>query len=754
MLQRLIFHCTMIAFAVASANLGASEHPPYPDPVPHDAINQPYRVCQDLEELTARINNLYRKPYHKILDPQGSMQPETIFFKDLASGHEVVCITRELCTDIVHGDLGRPAWTCDGAKILFMGTRGYRDPDGSFKMTPWPGHKYIMNADYSAQRALMVQYKNTNLDKDGKEVLRSAGIYGKYNTLDRQNPKYSYYAINDKFWRVTISDDDSSDHVAELLCTLATKNNKFIQDMSEDGKVLIQDSNAERDKQTGKPAYMPEIHLIDVNKKSGEPGFYCHHPFDYGLQPVADGKGKVIHEAANNFQFHSLTFGKDSRSICFNYGPMTDVGEPMTWTLDSSNGLDGTPSHGQVDSGAGVNPWGQYESHGKMIGGGSTLGLYFSGPAKLTMGDEKESGGWGIWLRDYADDKTPPRFITIGPGGHIAGGESKNPNIWAAHISAGWREKVKESDAIVWGRTTEATASVLCFTYSDVRGGTKTDRATGKIVWSGPNNNDYRPYSSIPRPLLSPDGTKLLFHSSMLQPSEDWVGMYVAAIQRPAPPVNLKLTGNAKSVQLEWQAPPVSHETKCYHVYRGLENENGRSLIELASLPAREKDGKSLTHYTDVSAQAGQSYTYALTSEEWSGLESDCTSNALKVKLTAEDVSAETAPALKGWDLLPPEPVNAFKATKEPDEDGQFRLNWRAAPEKDLRYYKIYFSTRGQPEINQKRLIASPLASMTSYLDWSAPIGTDVFYAITAVNRQGNESKPAYAEVKNLPVPK
>jgi hypothetical protein len=35
---------------------------------------------------------------------------------------------------------------------------------------------------------------------------------------------------------------------------------------------------------------------------------------------------------------------------------------------------------------------------------------------------------------------------------------------------------------------------------------------------------------------------------------------------------------------------------------------------------------------------------------------------------------------------------------------------------------------------------------MTSYLDWSAPTTPDAFYAITAVDRQGNESAPTFAK--------
>ena len=51
---------------------GVLAQQPYEDPVPHEVLAQPYRVCQDLEELTARINNLYRKPHHKLFDATGS----------------------------------------------------------------------------------------------------------------------------------------------------------------------------------------------------------------------------------------------------------------------------------------------------------------------------------------------------------------------------------------------------------------------------------------------------------------------------------------------------------------------------------------------------------------------------------------------------------------------------------------------------------------------------------------------------------
>src|SRR5436309_2257545 len=66
------------ALFLASAASAATSSPQYVDPVPHDLITQPYRICQDLDELTARINNLYRKPFPKLFDATGAGQSECV----------------------------------------------------------------------------------------------------------------------------------------------------------------------------------------------------------------------------------------------------------------------------------------------------------------------------------------------------------------------------------------------------------------------------------------------------------------------------------------------------------------------------------------------------------------------------------------------------------------------------------------------------------------------------------------------------
>ncbi|MFB3891397.1 MAG: fibronectin type III domain-containing protein [Phycisphaerae bacterium] len=749
-MNRTIVSALTSAFILLTASVLPAQTKPsaYKDPVNHAAITQPYKIAQDLEELTARIDNLYRKPLAKLFDKDGIVQPETIYFKDTTTGHEVMGLTRELCSDIAHGGLGHTVWSIDGRHIMFMGSRAYIDDKGKLNQSAWDGHKYIMNADYTQQRALILSY----VDKDGKVTSRATGIDGKFNIFDERDPRYVYYAIKDKLIRVTLT-DAPKDCIAESICELSNSQRKFIRDISSDGKIIIQDVNADLDKTTKKPQFMPEFHLIDLTKKPGEKGYYSHHAFDYGLGEVKDpATGAVVHAADNNYQIHGVGFGKVKNTIAWSYGPMTEVGEPLGWTLDITDGLEGVPTHGKIEKGSGRNPWSQYESHGKMLAD-TTLGLYFGGPIKL---DGKDTGGWGLWIRDYSDDAKPPKFIMTSPGGHVAGGNSRNPDIWAAFIAAEWRDKVKESDGIAWGRTETGKGELLCYTYSDLRGGLKKDRRTGAVTWTGMNNNDARPYSSIPRPLISPDATKVWFHSAMLMPYDEWCGAYVVVTQRPEPPRDLVGYGHSKGIILAWKRAKHSMETKGFRVYRS--DADGKDFRELTTGAVRDyieedkvlPDERKYT-YTDLTAQADKTYTYAVTSEEWSGLESDTTSNTLVITMTAAATyTSKPGDPIKGWDKTPPPAVTGFAVAKEADEDGQYRLKWDASPAKDLRYYNIYFSTKGKPEVSQKRLIMSPLANMTGYLDWSAPLDAkEVYYAITAVDRQGNESAPAYAELKS-----
>ena len=234
----------------------------------------------------------------------------------------------------------------------------------------------------------------------------------------------------------------------------------------------------------------------------------------------------------------------------------------------------------------------------------------------------------------------------------------------------------------------------------------------------------------------SPDGTKIWFHSSMLMPSNGFTGSYFAVAARPSAPDELAVKGAAKGVQLTWKPAKRSKEVKGYHVFR--KNLTGDRYEEIST------DMVTGTEFVDATARVGETYSYFVTAEEWSTLESDVGSEILTVWV-AKDVVTKVSDArgIGKWDSTPPEAPTGLKVAKE--AENMYRLQWDAGKDKDLRYYNVYFSDKENPGVTQKRRIYSPPRSTTSILDWSAPEARAVYYAITAVDRQGNESKPTYA---------
>jgi len=265
------------------------------------------------------------------------------------------------------------------------------------------------------------------------------------------------------------------------------------------------------------------------------------------------------------------------------------------------------------------------------------------------------------------------------------------------------------------------TVKVLCTPFDRRRGGRKG-------------------YDAIPRPNQSPDATKCWFHSSMLQIADMYTGSYIAVFRRPYPPTELKLTEGAEGVELAWSLHELSYELKGCHVYRS--DDGGESFEELTGQAVAAKSFK------DTSARPGGNYVYAVTCEEWSRLESDVTSPTLTVAVGPDGAAKAltVGPGVTGWDKTAPAKVADFRAARA--DDGLITLSWRPNADKDLRYYNIYASAEEKPEPVQKRLLVSPPHDETRYIDWSAPKGRKLHYAITAIDRQGNESPPAYADVR------
>jgi len=389
------------------------------------------------------------------------------------------------------------------------------------------------------------------------------------------------------------------------------------------------------------------------------------------------------HDPNNEYHVHVIGVSRGSDRVAWNYGPMTSAGESVHFSV-AIDDLDSMPQWSDASN----DPYGQYMSHpGTGFDGRKA---YFGGPT--TPPSEPE--GWGIWVR--LPDLAPLFTNKPASGGH-ATWCGNDPDWYFANISRRDPPWSELDGKIVAGNADGTEPILLCEPYDRHRGGTED--------WAG-----------IPRPNQSPDATKCWYHSSMLMPDDSRAGSYIVVFRRPHAPTALSYSGG----QIQYTPHAVSQEVRSYLLYR-LE---AGDWLYVQEVPAA----------IGTCTPPGDG-TYMMTALEWSALESDVSSPTITVP------SGQTGETVTNWDSDAPAPPTSLQAVNE--EAGQYRLTWIAPGDGDVRYYNLYFSNSTHPSIEQQRRFGSPPAATTEYLDWTAPTSGDAYYAVTAVDKQGNESMPA-----------
>ncbi|HUV38711.1 MAG TPA: hypothetical protein VMY39_03815 [Planctomycetota bacterium] len=342
--------------------------------------------------------------------------------------------------------------------------------------------------------------------------------------------------------------------------------------------------------------------------------------------------------------------------------------------------------------------------------------LWYGPPDDRVGYHGKYNGKMGLWLQ--MPGKVPVLMANV-PDGHVTWC-GRDPEWFFAAVGPGRTPDAQYARRLLAGNADGKTVEIVCTPFDRRR--------------PGPTD-----YGSIPLPTQSRDGNKCWFHSSMLLADNKYTGSFIAVHRRPGPPVALDLAPGAKGVALRWTPHPINFEVKGYHVYRS--GDGGKTWIEMTNAAVAGNT------FVDALTDPDRTYLYVVTAEEWSRLESDLTSPALLVTLT--DAGAKVlarGASIRGWDKTPPMPAADFKVSRR--DDGLIALEWSRNTDKDFRYYNIYASSTGRPEVSQKRLLVSPPHDETLYLDWTAPADVKMYYAITAVDRQGNASVPAYASLE------
>jgi len=506
----------------------------------------------------------------------------------------------------------------------------------------------------------------------------------KFNNWDAAKCNVLYYPSGDELWRITLA-GGVKDSKAEPIYKFPNAQGKIVQEVSDENFMLIEEQG---DK--------PNCYVINLNKDPGDPHFCLTYPL----------KGEV-HPG-------SFRFMRSRRATRGGY-EQRGLGD-LTLVFDDAMELKpGDAPDPHITEGRKMNHlW--YGPPDDRVG-------YF--------GDYKDETG--LWLQ--LPGKVPVMMGNT-PDGHVSWC-SHDPEWFFAAVGPGGRDQqfrdTQYIRRILACNADGKTVKVLC---------TPFDRRRG----------DRGGYDAIPRPNQSPDATKCWYHSSMLNPSDRYTGSYIAVFHRPYPPTSLELAGGEQGVTLKWEFHKLSWEVKSCHVYRS--DDGGKGFAELAEVPVAAASSsvpampKSASQWTDRSAGPGKEYLYAVTCEEWSRLESDVTSPTLPVTVAADGSpkAGAAGQGIKGWDKTPPAAVAGLAAART--DDGMIKLAWKANTDKDLRYYNVYASSEGKPQVSQKRLLVSPTHDQTSYLDWTAGQAPAVHYAITAVDRQGNESVPAFVSVK------
>ncbi len=183
-----------------------------------------------------------------------------------------------------------------------------------------------------------------------------------------------------------------------------------------------------------------------------------------------------------------------------------------------------------------------------------------------------------------------------------------------------------------------------------------------------------------------------------------WSNFVVVPVQPPlAQPLNVIAVATPAGVELTWQAPGAE-----FRVFRKSE---GVDYLQVATV---QKPG-----WLDTSAEFDKPYSYTVQ-----------TILRRNDKVAESELSAPIS--LTPVDKFPPATPSGLRASSAP---GSIELNWDRNSEPDLNAYRIYRAIGGG---SFEKL--ADLSVVPTYSDHAVESGKTYRYAITALDRAGNES--------------
>ena len=647
---------------------------------------------QGLDELCRRRDLAPVKPSDAVIDPDGWSQPETVVFHDTQTGAEMIRLTDDPAGSEQHCHINRSTFNADGSLVSFGSRRC------------WPGYYCPDNYRYV-----------TELHGRGPHVISLPPEHrlwtGPYEAWDPSDPNaflFVNYLENNGLYRVTV--DDGAFNVSKLLDPPNPDRRKAIfANVAPDGTVAFKDTEL-----AGQPVHVYVWHPASPSELV---------TFDLALDLVHPD-----HSAASESGVHDFTLRRNAEdSIIFNYGPQSDVGEPLFLELASDGSKAYRISYAPNED---VNCPVPYYSHPAWNRDGTRV-AYNGTAAKFVAGTNPDGSPhwtwddsqWGSYLHAVSPFATTEAYSTSTLVTKIA-------ELAVGLVHFGWDGY---DDRWVHGVTTQ-DADPLEPIYRMATDGSVTERLanTHAQTFCGAACD----YCSLPRPAQSPDATKVLFVSDMLQRTPNAEDLYLAVHRYPFAPVWLGLT-SPNELRLSWRFhAELARETRRVRVLRS-QDVTPPVFEDLTGPLAADSFLDDTVGLTD-----GASILYAVTGIEQSGLESRRLSRVIRVTRTGDTYRVDQlAPyGTAGFDTTPPAAPSQLAASVGPS--GALHVTWTAPSDSDVRLVHLYAAVGADPAISQGQRIASLPPAHPTYLDWSFGSG-ELHYAVTAEDFQGNESAPA-----------
>jgi len=676
-----------------------------------------FAAIENLDEVVARKNRLNDATWDiddlENLSNNSKWQPESLMYTDVNTGHEVWKLTNTKNEDnFYHNDISWAQWSANGKWLAFATTR----PTNSFRKTT--SRIWMLVQTNGSHLMPVIGGSNREYSSDHEYFHWSPQIPDVY--YDTGNNENGLDLRGYDLYKNVVSNTGVTRNL--LFSTNQGNGNsrakKLSKTISGDGKkILLRDSYV-----SSGPHYLYPCTIYPENVAGCD---WDGYSMDRGQGSGYDVMGESYYREHGGALFMS---GNDKMGY---YTYLMPSGTSAWWRMTlTGNATDGGP----LFSNNGVSgevmimstkeavfpPWPEhhYWSHVSPDWWGN----------KVVFSNMEDDERPGIAHMDAATHEYDSRSFLNDYG--VQHNDWHGFTDYSVSSYTSYTNNDGLGQRITAQRFNDNTLSdiqTVCFTHTRENGGTA--------------------YSTLPRPFISPDGTKVAWSSEFLNGTANINDIYWCVIEYPKPPINLTAETDGSLIRLSWvrpsyttrgwpdentDAPPKSKEIMGYHIW--VSDTGNGNWLELTK-------GAVDFENINISQANGTVKYYAITSEEYSHLESRSLSEILRVNVDDNGNVTSRIHAPEGvsnfWTQKPIAPSN-FKAVKQ-NTAGHYKLSWSEPSDSKIRYYNIYYSVTGAPQPIQQNRIASIPTGTSEYLDWNADKTNNGYYLITSVDRQGNE---------------